>query len=112
MGSKWAVGIFTILALIELGTDQLPTTPARTAPAGLSARILMGLLTGASLAAAGGTSLIVGACTSAVGAIAGTFGGYHTRVGLVRALNVPDVAIAIPEDLIAIGLGLLFVTRF
>src|SRR5262249_4231793 len=30
MGSAWAVGIFTSLALIELVTDQLPKTPART----------------------------------------------------------------------------------
>jgi hypothetical protein len=30
----------------------------------------------------------------------------------VRALQVPDIAIAIPEDLIAIVLGLLLVSRF
>jgi len=48
----------------------------------------------------------------AIGAIAGAFGGYQARVGLVRALQVPDIAIAIPEDLIAIGLGLLLVSRF
>jgi uncharacterized membrane protein len=40
------------------------------------------------------------------------FGGYHARVGLVRALRVPDFAIAIPEDLIAIGLGLFLASRF
>jgi hypothetical protein len=33
-------------------------------------------------------------------------------VGLVRALHVPDFAIAISEDLLAIGLGLFFVSRF
>jgi hypothetical protein len=32
-------------------------------------------------------------------------------MGLVKALKVPDAAIAIPEDLIAIGLGLLLVSR-
>jgi hypothetical protein len=30
---------------------------------------------------------------------------------LVRGLRVPDIVIAIPEDLIAIGLGLLIVTK-
>src|SRR5262245_10429708 len=30
MGSAWAVGIFTLGALAEFITDQLPTTPART----------------------------------------------------------------------------------
>jgi uncharacterized membrane protein len=112
MGSKWAVGIFTILAIVELITDQLPNTPARTGPMGLSARIIMGLLTGACVAAPSGASLLVGALTGAVGAIAGTFAGYRARVGLVKSLRVPDVAIAIPEDLIAIALGLFIVTRF
>jgi uncharacterized membrane protein len=45
-------------------------------------------------------------------AIAGTFGGYWARTGLVRALQVPDMAIAIPEDVLAIGLGLLLVSSF
>jgi hypothetical protein len=31
---------------------------------------------------------------------------------LVRALRVPDLAIAIPEDLVAIGLGLFLTSRF
>ena len=30
MGSIWAVGILTLLALFEYVTDQLPTTPPRT----------------------------------------------------------------------------------
>lgn len=47
-----------------------------------------------------------------LGAIAGAFGGYQARVGLVQGLHVPDIAIAIPEDLIAIGLGLFLVSRF
>jgi uncharacterized membrane protein len=112
MGSTWAVAIFTIFALFEFVADQLPTTPARTAPAGLSARIVMGLLSGACLGIAGGVSLWLGAIVAAIGAVAGAFGGYRARVGLVRALRAPDVAIAVPEDLIAIGLGLLIVTRF
>jgi uncharacterized membrane protein len=46
------------------------------------------------------------------GAVIGAFGGYEARVRLVRRLRVPDAAIAIPEDLVAIGLGLLAVSRF
>jgi uncharacterized membrane protein len=112
MGSTWAVGLFSILALVEYVADQLPSTPARTAPVGLGARIVMGLLCGACLGIAGGASLWVGAVVAAIGAVAGAFGGYHARVGLVRALNRPDRDVAIPEDLLAIGLGLLIVTRF
>ncbi|HVV45697.1 MAG TPA: hypothetical protein VHC72_10835, partial [Bryobacteraceae bacterium] len=38
--------IFTVLALVELTTDQLPSTPSRKSPAGFGARILMGGLCG------------------------------------------------------------------
>ncbi len=112
MGSLWAVAIFTVLALVEFVADQLPSTPARTAAVGLSARVVTGALTGACLAVAGGASTWLGALAGAAGGIAGAFGGYQARVGLVRALRVPDIAIAIPEDLIAIGLGLFLVSRF
>ena len=42
MGSIWALAIFTILALVEYVTDQLPTTPARTVPMQLGARLVIG----------------------------------------------------------------------
>lgn len=112
MGSIWAVAIFTLGALGEYIADQLPNTPARTAPVGLGARIVIGLLTGTCLGVAGGASLWLAAVIGAIGAIAGAFGGYQARVGLARALHVPDIAIAIPEDLVAVGLGLLLVSRF
>jgi uncharacterized membrane protein len=112
MGSAWAVGIFSLGALGEFVADQLPTTPARTTAVPLAARIVMGSLTGACLGIAGGASLWFGALIGAVGAIAGAFGGYQARVRLVRALHAPDLAIAIPEDLIAIGLGVFLVSRF
>ena len=112
MGSAWAVGVFTILALAELIADKLPKTPSRTAPVGLCARIVTGAVGGACLAVACGATLWLGALAGALGGIAGAFGGYHARVGLVRALRVPDFAVAIPEDLIAIGVGLFLASRF
>jgi uncharacterized membrane protein len=112
MGSLWAVAIFTLLALVEFVTDQLPTTPARTAAVPLTARIVMGALTGACLGVAGGGLLWLGALLGTIGGIAGAFGGYQARVGLVRVLHVPDFVVAIPEDLVAIGVGLLIASRF
>jgi len=112
MGSIWAVGLFTLGALGEFVTDQLPTTPARTVPIQLGARVVMGMLTGACLALAGGASLWLGVVVGAIGAVVGTFGGYNARVWLVRALNVKDIAVAVPEDLVAVGLGLLLVSCF
>jgi uncharacterized membrane protein len=79
---------------------------------GLSARIVTGALSGACLAVGGVATLWIGALAGAFGGIVGAFGGYQARVGLVRALRVPDFAIAVPEDLIAIGLGLFLVSRF
>jgi uncharacterized membrane protein len=112
MGSKWAVVIFTLAALGELVNDQLPKTPPRTQPGPLIARIVTGGLSGACITLAAGHSPWLGAVLGAVGAVAGTFAGYKARVGLVQSLHVPDFAIAIPEDLVAIGLGWLLVTRF
>ena len=111
MGSKWTVVIFTVLAVVEFIGDQLPSAPPRTGAVGLSARIVTGALTGACLAVAGNSTLWWGAIAGAVGAIAGAFGGYHARVGLVRSLRVPDFVIAIPEDAVAIGMGLFLASR-
>ena len=41
----------------------------------------------------------------------GAFGGYEIRRRLVSALNIKDIFIALPEDLIAIGLACFFVFR-
>ena len=107
MGSVWAVALWTFLALAEAVVDQLPSTAARTTAAPLITRIIMGMLTGACLGAGEGALLSVAALLGAIGAVAGTFGGYQASVRLVRLLHVPDAAVAIPEDLVAVGLGLL-----
>ncbi|HTT23077.1 MAG TPA: DUF4126 family protein [Candidatus Sulfotelmatobacter sp.] len=111
IGSKWAVIVFTILAFSELIADQLPSTPPRTGALGLSARIATGALTGACIAVAGSGSIALGAIIGIAGALAGAFGGYYARAGLVRSLRVPDFVIALPEDAVAIGLGLLLSSR-
>lgn len=112
MGSLGAVIVFVLLAIVELVTDQLPSTPARTKPPGLIARIVTGALSGACVALAGSQSPAIGAVIGIVGALVGTFGGYQARTGLVRALKVPDVVIACLEDAVAIGGGLFIVSRF
>jgi uncharacterized membrane protein len=110
MGSTVTVVVVTLGALAELVTDQLPKTPARIEPLPLAARILMGGLSGACLCAAAGRSSAVGAVVGGIGGIAGAHAGYRARVGLVKALRVPDAAIAVAEDLVAVGLGLLLVS--
>jgi len=112
MGSTVAVVIFTALAIAELVADKLPSTPSRTAPVGLTARIILGGLSGACLAVAGAQSMALGAVVGVAGGLAGTFAGYRARTGLVKALKVPDLVIALLEDVVAIGGGLFIVSRF
>jgi uncharacterized membrane protein len=112
LGSTAAVAIFTILAVVELVSDQLPSTPARTKPPGLIARILLGGLSGVAITLAGGQAAALGACLGAVGGVVGAFAGYQVRTGLVRALKVPDIVIAVLEDLVAITGALFCATRF
>jgi uncharacterized membrane protein len=111
MGSVAAVAIFTVLAIGELVGDKLPAAPARTAPLGLSARFCLGGLSGASVALAGGQSIVFGAILGAMGGIAGAFGGYQVRMRVVKALHVPDYYIAVLEDAVAIAGGLFLVSR-
>lgn len=105
MGSTAAVVIFSLLALGEYVADLLPQTPNRITPGPLIARILTGGLSGACLCAAGGQSLVAGAVLGGIGSVIGAFAGYQVRTRLVRGLKVQDMLIAIPEDLVAIGLA-------
>jgi uncharacterized membrane protein len=112
IGSLPAVIIFTVLAIVELVGDKLPKTPSRAAAIGLTARILTGALTGACVAAAGDHAALLGAMLGVAGALAGTFGGYQARTRLVKALGIPDIYVALLEDLIAIAGSLCVVSRF
>jgi uncharacterized membrane protein len=112
LGSTAAVVVLTLLALGELVTDKLPSTPSRLDLPPLTARIVLGGLTGAILAAAHSQSFVLGCLLGAVGALAGAFAGYTVRSRLVRALGVPDPVIACLEDLVAVGGGLLTVLAF
>jgi len=111
MGSVITAVIFSLLALFELYLDLQPSTPKRTAPFPLGARILTGGLCGACFCAASNQSLVIGAILGAVGGVTGAFAGYEIRRRLVAALNIKDVFIALLEDLVTIGLACFFVAR-
>ena len=111
MNSMITLSVFTLFAIGELIADKLPSTPARTSAIGLSARVLMGALCGAALAASGGKNLIAGCVLGAAGGAVGAFAGYHIRHGLVTQMRVPDFVIAVVEDLLAISGGLFVASR-
>src|SRR3979411_174070 len=66
--------VLTLLAVVELIADKLPKTPARTAPPGLIARIVLGCLCGVALATSAGRSLRIPSIFAVVGALIGTSG--------------------------------------
>ena len=112
IGSLPVVAIFTLLAAFELVADKMPWIPDRISTMSLVARCAMGALTGACVAAAGGQWAGVGAACGVVGAVAGAFAGYHARKRSTKALGVPDIYVALVEDLICISGALWVVTRF
>jgi uncharacterized membrane protein len=112
MGSTAAVAIFSILALAEIINDKLPATGSRLAPPSLAIRSITGAVAGSALAIAAGQSLPLGILVAAVGALAGSFVGYQVRHQIVAGLKIPDFPIALAEDAVAIGCGLLIVSRF
>jgi uncharacterized membrane protein len=112
IGSVPAVAIFTLLAAFELFADKQPWIPDRTTAMSLVFRCVMGALTGACVAAAGGQRADIGAACGIAGGIAGAFAGYHARRGLGKALSLPDFYVALVEDLICIAGALWVFTRF
>ena len=111
MGSTVVAVVLSLLAVAEYVADLLPTMPSRTAPGPLVARVVMGGLSGACLCASAGRSLPMGAVVGGLGAVIGAFAGYQARTRLVRALGVKDAVIALSEDVVAIALAWLFVSR-
>ena len=105
MGTIWAVGIFSLLAVLELIGDQLPSTPSRKVPVQFGTRLLMGALCGAAVGAAA-DMLWAGLACGAVGAVLGTYLGAATRTALARAFG-NDLPAALIEDVVAIGGALL-----
>jgi uncharacterized membrane protein len=81
-------------------------------PPGLIARIVLCGLSGAGVAVSGAQSIVLGAFSGVVGGIVGAFAGYEVRTRIVKALKVPDLVVALLEDVVAIGGGLFIVSRF
>jgi uncharacterized membrane protein len=107
MGYAWTPWIFTLLALVELVTDQLPSTPSRKVPMQFGARIVTGALSGATIGAAAG-SWIGGLIAGVVGAVIGTLGGAEIRARMANAFG-RDTPAALIEDAGAIILGLIVI---
>jgi uncharacterized membrane protein len=112
MGATVTTALFTLFAISELIADKLPRTPSRLNVGPLVARVVLGGLSGAALCTAAGESLLAGAVIGGVGGVAGASVGYHVRRMLTHQMRLPDVAVALIEDAIAIGGALFIVSRW
>jgi uncharacterized membrane protein len=99
--------VLTVLALGELVTDQLPSTPSRTVPVQFAGRIASGALSGAAIGAGSGV-MLAGLVAGIVGAVIGTLGGRAFRARLAVAFK-SDRPAALVEDAVAIDAALLIV---
>jgi uncharacterized membrane protein len=115
VGSKVAVGLFSLGAVGELISDKLPKTPSRLKQPGFSIRIVTGAFCGLILATGASFSIAGGALLGAIGAVAGSYLGYFVRSGVTGKFGLPDLPVALVEDVICIGgsilVGLLFAPR-
>jgi uncharacterized membrane protein len=113
--SAASANTFAALAAGELVGDKLPFMPSRLEPGGLAGRMATGALCGAAMVAASrnrnGGAIATGAALGAVAAIAGAFAGYHLRRQLGQKLDIPDPAIAVIEDMVALGGSIALVRR-
>jgi uncharacterized membrane protein len=104
------LGIIAAVAAVgEYVVDVLPNTPSRTQAMGLSARIVSGAFVGWIIATMHDGSGIFGAIAGIAGAVIGAYAGHAARLAAIARIGRYPAAIV--EDLVAIGLAALIVTR-
>jgi uncharacterized membrane protein len=101
LGYRWTPWIFTVAALGEFVSDQLPSTPSRKVAPQFGARIVMGGLSGAAIGSPSG-QWIIGLVLGVAGAIVGTFGGAAFRSSLASLFG-NDHPAAVVEDVVALA---------
>lgn len=105
MGHWATVAVLTVLAVLELVSDKMPTIPSRKTAPQFLARVVSGAFSGAVLGTAWGYrwgSLGAGM----IGAVLGTLGGYAARTRLVAANGGKDRPVALGEDIFAAAAGI------
>ena len=90
-----------LLAVGELIGDKMPGTPDRISAGPLAGRAVFGALLGALVA--GEDRRAAGATLGALAAVAGAFTGWWLRREAGRATMLPDAALAIAEDAVAVA---------
>ena len=106
LGTPEASTLLKVAALGEMVADKLPFTPDRTLPPSVAFRALSGAAVGAACTAHEEGLETAGAVAGAVAALAATFGMYRLRKSLGESTRLPNVALGLMEDALAIGIGI------
>lgn len=91
-----------LLALGEIIADKLPGIPPRITTGPLVGRAVIAGVLGLL---AGGDRRMAGSVVGAGSAVAAAFAGWWARREGVRATYLPDAALAVAEDAVALGVG-------
>lgn len=105
MRSPTTAVVLKVAAAGELVGDKLPLTPDRIQPGPLTGRALSGALCGAVLGRSARQGAVTGALVGALGAVAGAHAFYSLRRTLVHDHGLPDLAVALVEDALALASG-------
>jgi uncharacterized membrane protein len=89
----------------ELVGDKLPATPSRLDAGPLTGRAVAGAVVGMAMGRTGSGRgrPVAGALVGAVGALVGSWLFARARQAVVRGTGLPDVAVALVEDAVAIS---------
>ena len=99
----WVRRLLAVAAAGELVVDKLPATPSRLAPPGIAARLTMGALVASLFAQTRHASWLPAAALGGSSAIVAAKLGHDVRARLAQ--YAPDPAIAVGEDVLALGLA-------
>ena len=107
LASPRVARLFTVLAAGEISADKLPFSPDRTSIPGLAGRLATGALVGAALFSADGRSGATGGALGAASSLAASYLSFYLRTGTQERFELPNPALGIVEDAIALSVGLL-----
>jgi uncharacterized membrane protein len=96
--------VFTVFAVGETIGDTLPSTPNRTAPGPLVARLVFGGLVGALGASGIHQPVAGGVIFGVIGALIGAYGGFRVRMWIAKRLG-RDLPVALAESLLALAVA-------
>jgi uncharacterized membrane protein len=103
LGRPGIARLLAVLAAGELAVDKMPGVPDRIRLPPLTGRALAGAAAGGL--AAGRDRRAAGAALGAGGAVLGAFTGWYLRREAARATTLPDIAVALLEDALAVSVS-------